>query len=314
MALAKRVVLFLIVNILVVSTVSFILYLFNIQPYMTRYGLNYTSLAIFCLIWGMGGAFISLLLSKIMAKWMMGVQVIDPNTRDPSLAALLQMVHDLAKKAGLPRMPEVGIYQSAEVNAFATGPSRSNALVAVSSGLLHKMRKEEVEGVIGHEITHIANGDMVTMTLLQGVINAFVMFFARVVAFALSQALSRSRNEESSSSGFSPFLYQLTVFFLEMVFMALRDVGNCPVFPIPRIPRRCRRRQTGRSSKMIASLISLKNVQEGGHFQAAEKTQAFQSFKISGGRSSFLKLFATHPPLDERIARLKSRYGHMKLS
>ena len=121
MALAKRVLL-LIVNILVVSTLSFVLYLFNIQPYLTQYGINYFSLAIFCLIWGMGGAFISLLLSKVMAKWMMGVQVIDPNTRDPSLAALLQIVHDLARKAGLPRMPEVGIYESPEVNAFATGP------------------------------------------------------------------------------------------------------------------------------------------------------------------------------------------------
>ena len=170
------------------------------------------------------------------------------------------------------------------------------------------MRRDEVEGVLGHEITHIANGDMVTMTLLQGVINAFVMFFARIIAFALSQALSRNKNEESSS-GFSPFLYQLTVFFFEMVFMVL---GSLVIARFSRF-REFRADAGGAKlagpQKMIASLMSLKNVLEAPRSPAAEQTRAFQAFKISNGSSSFLKLFATHPPLDQRIARLQSRYG-----
>lgn len=306
MAAAKRIFLFMAVNILVVATLSFVLYLFNIQPYLTRYGINYGSLAIFCLIWGMGGAFISLLLSKMMAKWMMGVKIIDPSTTNPLLASLVRTVHALSTKAGLPRMPEVGIYSSNEVNAFATGFSRSSALVAVSSGLVQRMGKDEIEGVLGHEVTHIANGDMVTMTLLQGVINAFVMFFARIIAFAVNQALSRSRNE-NSSSGFSPFIYQMTVFFFEMVFMVL---GSLVIARFSRF-REFRADAGGARlagvQKMIGSLISLKQIQENPS-SAEQQPKAFQAFKIAGG-ATIWKLFATHPPLDERIARLKSRYG-----
>lgn len=306
MALAKRVILFLAVNILVVATLSFVLYIFNIQPYLTRYGINYTSLAIFCLIWGMGGAFISLLLSKVMAKWMMGVEIIDPNTRDPSLSALIQTVYALSKKAGLPKMPQVGIYRSAEVNAFATGPSRSNALVAVSSGLLQRMDNNDLEGVLGHEVTHIANGDMVTMTLLQGIINAFVMFFARIIAFGLSQALSRSRDGESSS-GFSPLVCQLTVFFFEMVFMVL---GSLVIARFSRF-REFRADAGGARlagpQKMISSLLTLKQYQETNQRVSKDQAQAFQAFKISDG-SAVMKLFASHPPLEERIARLRARY------
>src|SRR5690606_24141421 len=132
----------------------------------------------FCLIWGMGGAFISLALSRVMAKWTMGVKVIPADTTDPQLRELVQTVHELSRAAHLPAMPEVGIYDSPEVNAFATGPSKSRSLVAVSTGLLRRMRPDEVKGVLGHEVAHIANGDMVTMTLIQGVVNAFVMFLA----------------------------------------------------------------------------------------------------------------------------------------
>src|SRR5262249_7258129 len=135
------------------------------------------------------GSLISLALSRIMAKRMMGVQVIDPNTRDPRERALLDLVYNLARGARLPAMPEVGWYDSQEVNAFATGPTKSRALVAVSSGLLSRMERNEVEGVLGHEITHVANGDMVTMTLLQGVVNAFVLFLARIIAFAVTQGV-----------------------------------------------------------------------------------------------------------------------------
>jgi heat shock protein HtpX len=301
MVFAKRIILFFLVNILVVAVISFLLYIFNIQPFLTKHGLNYGSLAVFCLIWGMGGAFISLALSKIMAKWMMGIQVIAANTPNAELRNLLAIVHQLAKKAGLPAMPEVGVYQSQEVNAFATGPSKSNALVAVSTGLLQQLRREEIEAVLGHEITHIANGDMITMTLLQGVVNAFVMFLARAVAFAISRALSRRDDERE---GFSPLMYQLTVFALEMVFMVL---GMLVIARFSRF-REFRADAGGArlagTDKMIHALQALKRVYE--IQDPATKKPAFQAFKISSP-TGFLRLFATHPPLDERIARLTHR-------
>src|SRR5262245_1042915 len=164
--MAKRIVLFLLTNVLVVITISILLSVLGIRPYLTARGIDYGSLMAFCLVWGMGGAFISLGLSRVMAKRMMGVQVIDPSTADAGAQNLVQLVHRLAQADGLP-MPEVGLYESDDLNAFATGPSRSRALVAVSTGLLRRMDRPEVEGVLGHEVTHIANGDMVTMTLLQ---------------------------------------------------------------------------------------------------------------------------------------------------
>jgi len=303
MALAKRVVLFLLVNFLVMAVVSFILYFFNIQPYLTPYGLNYGSLAIFCLIWGMAGAFISLAISRIMAKWMMGVQIIDPNTSSSQLRALVQTVHQLCKKAGLSVMPEVGIYQSNEVNAFATGPTRNRSLVAVSSGLLNRMGSEEVEAVLGHEVTHIANGDMVTMTLLQGIINAFVMFFARILALVISRAFGR--RDDDSITEVSPLFYQLTVFGLEIVFMAL---GSIVIAAYSR--RREFRADLGGArlagpQKMINALIALEktvSVED-----PALNQKPVQAMKISN-RSGFLSIFASHPPLDQRIARLKERF------
>src|SRR3989339_1813106 len=184
MRIAKRIFLFMAVNVLILLTLSITLNILGVRPYLNANGIDYGALMTFCLVWGIGGAFISLGLSRIMAKWMMGVQVIPPNTSDPALSSLVQTVHNLAKAAGLPKMPEVGYYNSPEINAFATGPTKSRALVAVSAGLLESMDRAQLEGVLAHEISHIANGDMVTMTLLQGVINAFVMFLARVIAFS----------------------------------------------------------------------------------------------------------------------------------
>ena len=152
MQIAKRIFLFLAINMLVVLTISFVLSILNVRPYLNAHGLDYPSLMIFCLIWGMGGAFISLALSRVMAKWLMGVHVIDPHTQDPELRSLLETVHILAKEAHLKGMPQVGIYESKEVNAFATGPTQRRALVAVSRGLLNKMSQKELEGVLAHEI------------------------------------------------------------------------------------------------------------------------------------------------------------------
>src|SRR5262245_39643124 len=172
--MSKRIVLLIVVNLLVMLTITFILGLLGAGRYLPEDGLQ--RLAVVCLVWGFGGAFISLGISRLMAKWFMGVQVIDPRTADPRLRQLVETVHELARRAELPRMPEVGIYDSMEVNAFATGPTRSRALVAVSSGLMQRMDSSQVAGVLGHEVAHIANGDMVTMTLLQGLINSFVLF------------------------------------------------------------------------------------------------------------------------------------------
>ncbi len=293
----RRIFLFILVNLLVMATISILLAVFNVGPTMTAYGLDYSNLAVFCLIWGMGGALVSLAISRIMAKFAMGVKVIDPNTQDPSLQRLVQMVHGLARSAGLPKMPEVGVYDSPEVNAFATGPTKARALVAVSTGLLNRMSYEEVEGVVGHEVAHIANGDMVTMTLLQGVVNAFVMFLARVIAFALSQ---RSNDDgERRSSYASPFL----VMALEMVLMIF---GSMVVAWFSRW-REFRAdaggaRLAGRDN-MVRALQRLKSNIEGVDTSSAP---SFMSMKISTRPNRFLALFSSHPPLEERIARLQS--------
>jgi heat shock protein HtpX len=302
MAWVKRIVLFMAVNMLVMVTISLLLSVLGVRPYLNAYGLDYEQLAIFCLVWGMGGAFISLALSRVMAKWMMGVRVIDPNTHDPELQALVQIVHNLARSAGLPAMPEVGIYDSPEVNAFATGPTKARALVAVSSGLLTRMSRDEIEGVLGHEIAHVGNGDMVTMTLLQGVVNAFVMFLSRVIAFALAQAM-RGDRDERDRGGMSYGLFYVTQFVLEIVFMIL---GSMVVAWFSRWREfradRGGARLAGRQN-MIAALERLQRTYELVDTQAQP---AVQTLKIAGKGSGLMRFFASHPPLSDRIARLQA--------
>ncbi len=294
----KRIFLFLAVNFLVVITISTILSLLGVRPYINAYGLDYEALAIFCLIWGMGGAFISLGLSRIMAKWLMGVKVIDPNTSNPELRNLVDRVHRLALEARLPVMPEVGIYESPELNAFATGPMKSRSLVAVSSGLLNRMSDAETDGVLAHEVSHIANGDMVTMTLIQGVVNAFVMFLSRVIAFAVANALRGDRRD----SGFSYLTFYLVQFILEIFFMIL---GSMVVAWFSRY-REFRAdaggaRLAGRE-KMISALEALRR-----NFGTVDPDAqpAVQALKISSRPRGIMRLFSTHPPLELRIARLR---------
>jgi heat shock protein HtpX len=295
----KRVFLFLALNFLVVLMISFILNLFNVQPYLTAYGIDYRSLLTFCFIWGMGGAFISLALSRVMAKWMMGVKPIDPRTADPDERHLLETVHRLARKAGLSTMPEVGIYRSNEVNAFATGPTRSKALVAVSTGLLSRMKSDEIEGVIGHEISHVANGDMVTMTLLQGVVNAFVMFLARVLAYVVS---GMGKNKENSSGG-STMSYILFVYLFEIVFMILGSIVVAAYSRFREFRADAGGARLAGKEAMISSLQTLRVLQE---IKDPKEQPAMAAFKISHqGRKGLLSLFASHPPLEERIARLQ---------
>jgi heat shock protein HtpX len=300
MAWFRRIFLFLIVNVLVMATISILLAVFNVGPTMSSAGIEYGNLMAFCLIWGMGGAFISLGLSRIMAKFAMGVQVVDPNTPDPSMQRLVQMVHRHARSANLPAMPEVGVYNSPEVNAFATGPTKSRALVAVSTGLLNRMSYEEVEGVVGHEVAHIANGDMVTMTLLQGVVNAFVMFLSRVIAFALSQR--SSDDGERRVTHVSPFL----VMAIEMVLMLF---GSMVVAWFSRW-REYRADAGGAKiagrENMIRALQRLKANVEGVDMDSAP---SFMSMKISTKPNRFLALFSSHPPLEQRIERLQQTYS-----
>ena len=301
MAWLKRIVVFLAVNVLVMVTISLLLHLFNIQPYLTARGLNYTSLMAFCLLWGMGGAFISLALSRLMARWMMGVQVIDPHASEPQLQHLVQRVQQLAQGAGLTTMPQVGLYESDDINAFATGPSKSRSLVAVSTGLLRRMNQSETDGVLAHEVAHIANGDMVTMTLVQGVVNAFAMFLARVIAFAVSQvAAGRSSDEEES--GFSSPAYFVTQFLLEIIFMIL---GSLVVAWFSRW-REYRADRGGAAlagrERMIAALEALRRDYDR---VDASAQPAAQTLKISSRGSGLFRFFSTHPSLEDRILRLQ---------
>jgi len=292
--IAKRIFLFLILNFLILLTISITLNILGVNRYLYANGIDYTSLMIFCLVWGMGGAFISLGLSRVMAKWMMGVQVIDPNTTDQTLSWLVNTVYKLARSAGLNKMPEVGIYDSPEINAFATGPTKNRALVAVSVGLLENMDREQIEGVLGHEISHIANGDMVTMTLLQGVINAIVMFLARVIAFFLT------RNSEKDSRG----TRYLITFVLEIV---LSIFGMMLVAAFSRY-REYKADKGGAElagrEKMISALEALLRYTK---YADLTHSESLAAFKISGA-PKFFKLFATHPPLEERIERLKRSF------
>jgi heat shock protein HtpX len=296
--IAKRVLLFLAVNFCVVMTISLLLKFFNIQPYLSHKGLQYNTLIVYCLIWGMTGSLISLALSRKMAKWLMGVHLIDPAHAAGPEQELVTLVHGCARRAGLSVMPEVGVYDSFEINAFATGPSSSRSLVAVSSGLLRRMSGIELEGVIAHEIAHIQSGDMVTMTLLQGIVNAFVMFFARIVAFAVSTAMRDKNSSETAPSA----SYSIMVFLFEIIFMIL---GSIVVASYSRF-REYRAdsggaRIAGRS-KMIAALRALEKTQQV-HDKQAEQP-AFQAMKISS-TTPILHLFATHPPLQSRIQRLE---------
>jgi heat shock protein HtpX len=282
----KRVFLFMAVNLLVVLTISIVLSVLGVGPYLSARGIDYGSLAAFCLVWGMGGAFVSLSLSRVMAKWSMGVKVLDPRSGDPLVAT----VHELSRRAGLPAMPEVGVYDSPEPNAFATGPTRSRALVAVSTGLLHSMSQDELEGVLAHEVAHIANGDMVTMTLVQGVVNAFVMFLARVIAFALS------RNSDRDSRGMD----RMTVFALEMVLGILGMVVVAWFSRHREFRADAGSAKLGGREKMIAALQALQR-----RFEPYDTQESMATLKIAGGRGGFLALISTHPPLADRIAALR---------
>lgn len=300
----KRYGLLILVNILIMVVITVITTTLGLNTYYTAYGINYQQLMLFCLVWGLGGSFISLMLSKWMAKSMMGVREIDSNG---PYSQIVKKVHEYSRKAGLETMPEVGIYDSPDINAFATGPSKSKSLVAVSTGLIHNMNEDEVDGVLAHEVAHIANGDMVTMTLLQGVMNAFVMFFARVIAFAIDNAMRGDRDDRGG--GLGPFAHMMVVIVLQIVF------GILASFVTSYFSRyREYRADSGAASlagreKMIAALEKLKIAYDSPRLQEAvastqDRNDNLAAFKISG-RGGIMALLSTHPPLDKRINALK---------
>lgn len=300
----KRWLIFAAVSLAISITISVIMSALGIGHYISQGGIQYGSLMAFCLLWGMGGSFIALLLSKQMAKWTMGVQIV---TLEGPHRGIVEKVHRLSRRAGLTEMPEVGIYQSMEVNAFATGRSRNSSLVAVSTGLLSRMNDAEVEGVLAHEVAHIANGDMVTMTLVQGVVNAFVMFFSRIAAFAISQAL-RGNSEDDRDSAPNPLVNMMIVFVLDIVFGLL-------AMPIVAWFSRYREFRADKGGadlagreKMIAALESLQRaypqLAAEGNNGDGKADPNFRSMQISS-KTGVMALFSTHPPLEVRIEALK---------
>ncbi len=286
--MAKRIFLFLLTNIVVVLTISTILSVLGINP-----GASFTQLAVFCFIWGMGGAFFSLAISRWMAKRAMGVQLVDGNTGNADADWLYRTVERLSQQANLP-MPEVGVYNSPEINAFATGPSKKRSLVAVSTGILRAMKRNELEAVLGHEISHIGNGDMVTMTLLQGVMNAFVMFLARVIA---SIVAGQSKSERGSDG-----IYFMVRIVVEIVLGIAGSLVTAWFSRHREFRADAGGAQLTGSENMVAALRRLAEGQQ----TVDPRAPALASFKISGA-PKFMALFSTHPPLEVRIAALRNR-------
>ena len=287
----KRILLLVLTNVLVVVVLGIVASLLGVNRFLTSNGLNLGLLLGYALVIGFGGAFISLLISKPMAKWSSGVQIIEqPQNADE--AWIVETVRKFSDKAGI-GMPEVGIFDG-EPNAFATGAFKDSALVAVSTGLLAGMTREEVEAVIGHEVAHIANGDMVTMTLIQGVMNTFVVFLSRVVAYAVDSFL-RKNDEQNSGPGMA---YFITSFLLDIV------LGFAASMVVAWFSRQREFRADagaaqlmGRKQPMVNALARL------GGMTPGELPKSVAAFGIAGGIG---QLFSTHPPIEERIAALQN--------
>ncbi|KQL39224.1 protease HtpX [Bacillus sp. FJAT-25509] len=287
----KRISFFIFVNILVLITITTITTLLGVPRYIGNGG--YWTLLAFSVIAGFSGAIISLLFSRIMAKWVMGVKLIDPRSpQNERFNFVLEETYRLAKLAGLKKMPQVGVYDSVEVNAFATGPSKRRSLVAVSSGMIETMDRPAISGVLAHEIAHIKNGDMVTTTLLQGVINTFVVFFSRLVAKIVSNFV----REELS---------YVVYFLCSVVFEIVFSILSSPIIFWHSRKREFKAdryaAELGGKDNMIYALESLsRNIR-----LVDDRQKSIAAFKISG-KEKFARLFSTHPPLEKRIERLKA--------
>ena len=288
----KRIALFVLTNLGVMLVLGLTVNLLGLNRFLSANGLNLSSLLGFALVMGFGGAFISLLISKPMAKWTTKLQLINGST-DPTHAWLVATVERFAQKAGI-TTPEVGIYEG-EPNAFATGAFKNSALVAVSTGLLQSMTREEVEAVIGHEVAHVANGDMVTMALIQGVMNTFVVFLSRVIGNFVDKVVLRNNNDGPGMG------YYITTIVLDIL------LGAVAAIIVAWFSRQREFRADagaaqlmGRKQPMINALARL------GGLDPGEMPKAMQAMGISARPSSLMALFSTHPPMEQRIERLKA--------
>jgi heat shock protein HtpX len=287
----KRIFLFLVTNLAVMLVLGIVINVFGLNRFIEANGLNVGGLLVFSLVVGFGGAIISLMMSKFIAKRSTGAQIINDSS-DPTHAWIVQAVRRFADKSGL-QMPEVGIYEGPP-NAFATGAFRNSALVAVSTGLLQSMTREEVEAVIGHEVAHVANGDMVTMTLIQGVMNTFVVFISRVVGFFVDRVLLRNERGGVGPGYFiTTIVMDILLGFVAAIIVAWfsrqrefrADAGAAQLM--------------GRKQPMINALARL------GGLDPGEMPKTLQAMGISARPSGLMALFSTHPPMEERIARLQ---------
>ena len=287
----KRIVLFLVTNLAVMLVLSVVLSVLGVDRFLTESGINVGALLVFSLVLGFGGALISLLMSKPMAKWSTGAQVID-GSEGPEQRWLVDTVRKLAGKAGI-GMPEVAYYEG-EANAFATGAFKDSALVAVSTGLLQSMSREEVEAVLGHEVSHVSNGDMVTLTLIQGVVNTFVVFLSRIVGYIVDKAVFKTER------GIGPGYY-ITVIVSQIAFGVLASLI------VAWFSRQREFRADAGSARLLGSGRPMVNAlaRLGGLAPGALP----QSIATSGINNTpgFMALFSTHPPIEARIAALQSR-------
>ena len=288
----KRVALLIGTNLAVMLVLSVVIHLFGLNRWLVSGGIDMPSLLAFCAVFGFGGAFISLLISKPMAKWSTGAKIIS-GSEGPTEAWLISTVGELSSRAGI-SMPEVAIYDGAP-NAFATGATKNSALVAVSTGLLQSMDRSQIKAVLAHEVSHAANSDLVTLTLIQGVVNTFVMFLARIVGYAIDKGLLRNEGDRPGIG------YSITGVVLDIVFGVLASII---------VAAFSRRREfradagaaqlMGDGKPMISALRALSANQED-----ASLPKNMQAFGIAGGRGGLMSLFASHPPIEDRIKALE---------
>lgn len=289
----KRIVLFLATNMAIVLVLSVTMRLLGVEPYLNANGLNLTSLLIFAAVMGFGGSFISLAISKWSVKRSMGVQVIEAPANGTEVW-LVDTVRRYSEKAGI-KMPEVGIYDAPDVNAFATGMSRNSSLIAVSTGLLHSLTRQEAEAVLGHEVAHAANGDMVTLALIQGVVNTFVMFFSRVIGYLVDKIIFKTERGQGPA-------FFVTMIVAELVLGVLASM----------IVMWFSRRREFIADQGGANLAGRQNMisalQRLGGLHPQPLPDQMAAFGIAGGVGDGIKrLFMTHPPLEERIAALRAQ-------
>ncbi len=288
----KRIALFLVTNLAVMLVLGLVVNIFGLNRFLTANGLSLPGLLAFSAVMGFGGAIISLLMSKPMAKWSTGAQVINESP-DATHQWIVTTVKRFADKAGI-QMPEVAIYEG-QANAFATGAFKNSALVAVSTGLLQGMNREEVEAVIGHEIAHVANGDMVTMTLIQGVMNTFVVFLSRVIGYVVDKVVLRN---DRSGPGIG---YYVTTVILDLV------LGVVAAMIVAWFSRQREFRADRGSADLMGNPSPMQHaLARLGGLPPGELPQTVKAMGINGAPSSLMKLFSSHPPIEERIAALQA--------